>query len=240
MCGIVGSWGGERIDEALLEDAVRRMRHRGPDGAGVFLDASSNLGFGHARLAIQDLSERGAQPMTSSSGRYTCVFNGEIYNHLDLRNELGRSGAPAFRGTSDTETLLAAIEAWGVKEAVGRLDGMFAIGVWDTKRGELHLIRDRLGLKPLYVGRVNGRLVFASDLASIHAFGAPPAVSFSALAAYFRYACVPGNECIYEGFTKVEAATFHSYRVRRSSRSKLPSNPPSRSGCSRMFRSGSF
>ncbi len=123
------------------------MGHRGPDAAGVWADAAAGIALAHRRLSILDLSPAGSQPMASASGRFVIVFNGEIYNHLDLRRMLGEL---AWSGHSDTETLLACIEAWGIAPTLSRLTGMFAFAVWDSARRELTLARDRPGEKPLY------------------------------------------------------------------------------------------
>lgn len=210
MCGLVGVWheGRSRADRAALTAAmVGALAHRGPDGNGSWADDASGVALGHARLAILDLSARGAQPMHSASGRYAIVYNGEVYNHLELRPELEAAGA-RFDGTSDTETILAAFEAWGLERSTERFVGMFAIALWDRHERRLTLIRDRLGIKPLYVGVHDGALVFGSDLAMLRAFSARPELDRDALAAYFRYACVPGDLCIFKGFRKVSPGSF--------------------------------
>lgn len=213
MCGIAGLWqiGAIQLDAvaAAMADAIT---HRGPDGSGVWVEESAGLTFSHRRLAIQDLSELGAQPMRSVSGRYTITYNGEVYNFPALRRELEGLG-DRFRGGSDTEVMLAAIERWGLVPALERFVGMFAFGLWDAHTRELHLVRDRLGIKPLYFGRVGGGLVFGSDLASFHQVpGFVPAIDRGVLQAYFRYACVPGTECIFEGCEKVPPGSVLTFR----------------------------
>ena len=147
MCGLTGIYapGGLARD---AEDGLRCMteciRHRGPDDSGHWVDAEAGIALGSRRLAILDLSPLGHQPMVSASGRYVVAYNGEIYNYLDLRTELERAGH-AFRGHSDTETLLAAIERWGLRAAVERSAGMFAFALWDRRERTLHLVRDRVG-----------------------------------------------------------------------------------------------
>ncbi len=171
MCGIVGLWLKAPQPSGALRERVERatasLRHRGPDAGRVEVlgDARSSVALGHRRLAIVDLSPEGVQPMASASGRYVVVFNGEVYNHDALRAELEREGrAPAWRGRSDTEVLLAAVEAWGLERTIDRAVGMFAIGLWDRVEERLHLVRDRLGIKPLFVASLPDGLAFASEV----------------------------------------------------------------------------
>ena len=139
---------------------------RGPDASGVW--ASEGIAFGHRRLAVLDLSSAGAQPMHSASGRYVIVFNGEIYNHLDLRDRLASAAAaPAWRGHSDTETILACVEAWGVEKTLLAASGMFALALWDRQTRCLWLARDRFGEKPLYYGWCGKAFVFGSELKAL-------------------------------------------------------------------------
>jgi asparagine synthase (glutamine-hydrolysing) len=178
MCGLTGFWAPARLNSPL-EDTARRMAdtliHRGPDDAGVWVDEHAGLALAHRRLSILDLSPAGHQPMVSASGRYVIAFNGEIYNHLALRDDLQKVGAGetapnGWRGHSDTETLLAAFEAWGIEGTLQKTVGMFAIALWDRKTQTLTLARDRMGEKPLYYGWVRGVLLFASELKAIRAF----------------------------------------------------------------------
>lgn len=203
MCGVfgvIGDMGPER--GRTLRDA---LKHRGPDSAGEWSDPKDGVWFGHRRLAVVDLSEAGTQPMLSPSSRYVIVFNGEVYNHTRLRIELERSGY-FFRGHSDTEVMLAAIEAWGVKNAVKRFIGMFAFALWDREQRVLWLARDRLGVKPLYYASdEKGRIAFSSELRPL--LGLPwvdDALDMAALAAYFRYLAVPAPDCIVRGVRKLE------------------------------------
>lgn len=168
MCGVAGflsSDGGK--DTEGLSNAVARMTerlsHRGPDDAGVWTDAEAGIALGHRRLSIIDLSPEGHQPMISAAGRYVVIYNGEIYNFRELRRELEAAGA-VFRGHSDTEVMLAAIEQWGVVPALQRFVGMFAFALWDRTLRQLTLVRDRLGIKPLYYGWSGEDFVFASEL----------------------------------------------------------------------------
>jgi asparagine synthase (glutamine-hydrolysing) len=168
MCGIAGFLWSQPVDKQLALDALVNMReelkHRGPDDAGLWIDETSTVFLAHRRLAILDISSAGNQPMVSRSGKYTICFNGEIYNHLDLRAQLG---SVAFRGGSDTETLLACIETWGLKKTLSKCVGMFALSLWDRDRRELTLARDRFGEKPLYYGWQDDCFLFASELKAL-------------------------------------------------------------------------
>jgi asparagine synthase (glutamine-hydrolysing) len=213
MCGFAGFLGGDLrcLTEraTMLETMANRIRHRGPDDSGVWCDADTLFGFGHRRLAIVDLSPAGHQPMASASGRYFIAFNGEIYNHLEIRAELEKNGAaPQWRGYSDTETLLAGIEAWGVDDLVIRAVGMFAFALWDRQARTLTLARDRLGEKPLYYGwqsaRGNRAFLFASELKALHPHPAfERAIDRDALCVYMRHNNVAGERSIYRGISKL-------------------------------------
>lgn len=175
--------------------------HRGPDGHGVWHDAGTGIGLAHRRLAILDLSAAGHQPMHSPCGRYVLVFNGEIYNHLDLRRRLGGEG---WRGHSDTETLLAGFDAWGIETTLTRAVGMFAVAVWDRTRRTLTLARDRLGEKPLYYGRQGDCFLFGSELKALRAHPAFTAeVDRTALDLFLRRGYVPAPHSIYSGIRKL-------------------------------------
>ena len=143
---------------------VNTIGYRGPDAEGVWADRSCRFAMAHRRLSILELSAAGSQPMLSESGRYVIVFNGEIYNHLELRSQLNCAN---WRGSSDTETLLVAVEKWGVPKTLDRLVGMFAFAIWDQNKKELSIARDRLGEKPLYYGWVGNEFVFASELKAL-------------------------------------------------------------------------
>lgn len=206
MCGIAGFWGAPAAEQELAAH-VRCMAdtliHRGPDGGGVWVDPEAGVGLGHRRLAIVDLSVDGAQPMLSRCGRYVVVFNGEIYNFPELRLRLERAGE-SFRGHSDTEVMLAAIAAWGLRDALGQFNGMFAFALWDRSERILYLARDRFGKKPLYYGHVGGRFLFGSELKALRALGdwrASP--DPSAAAAYFRYGFVAGDQSILAGIRRL-------------------------------------
>jgi asparagine synthase (glutamine-hydrolysing) len=216
MCGIGGLWEqGSTSQETLVARVTRMARaisHRGPDYAGVWSNAGSGLALGHRRLSIVDLSPAGHQPMTSASGRYVIAYNGEIYNHRQLRADVEARGAADWRGHSDTEVLLAAIEAWGLQGALERAVGMFAIALWDRKEQCLQLARDRIGEKPLYYGNVDGKFVFASELKAIRAIAPAPPLDRSALLLYLRLAYVPAPYCIYHGLRKVEPGSIVTVR----------------------------
>lgn len=210
MCGIAGFWaqrphGGERA-AALVQAMADRLAHRGPDGSGVWVDDAGAVALGHRRLAIVDLSAAGHQPMRSVSGRYELIFNGEIYNHLALRAELG---AQHWRGHSDTETLLAGFERWGLEATLQKAVGMFAVALWDRERCRLTLARDRMGEKPLYYGAPAGSLLFASELKAFKAYpGFAPAVDPGAVALLLRHNYIPAPYSIYRGVKKLPPATL--------------------------------
>jgi asparagine synthase (glutamine-hydrolysing) len=208
MCGIAGFLDLERRSgsqelEALGRAMAATLSHRGPDAHGVWADAEAGVTLGHTRLSIVDLSPAGAQPMVSSCGACVITYNGEIYNAGDLRPELEARGR-RFTGHSDTEVLVEAIAEWGLRPAVERLIGMFAFAVWDRRTRTLSLVRDRLGIKPVYFGRQNGRVIFASELKAFEVLpNWRPELDRDALAAYFRLAYVPSPHSIYRGIGKL-------------------------------------
>jgi asparagine synthase (glutamine-hydrolysing) len=213
MCGIAGFRDvGHSLNADKAESALRRMTHmlvhRGPDDEGYFNDRDAGLSLGFRRLAIMDLSSEGHQPMASLSGRYVMVFNGEVYNHTVLRSELEKVNF-VFRGHSDTEVMLAAIDYFGLEPALKRFNGMFALAIWDRKERALMLARDRVGIKPLYYGWVGPLFVFASELKAITAIpGFANPIDRNALAAYLRFSYVPTPYSIYQGIHKLEPGTF--------------------------------
>lgn len=179
------------------------LRHRGPDAGGTWIDPAAGIGFGHRRLAVIDLTPNGSQPMASESGRFVIVFNGEIYNFEDLRPELVARGH-RFRGRADTEVLLAAIEEWGLEEALRRAVGMFALALWDRTEKVLRLARDRIGEKPLYFGWADGVFLFGSELKALRAYPAwRGEIDRAALTLYLRYNYVPAPYSIYRGIRKL-------------------------------------
>jgi asparagine synthase (glutamine-hydrolysing) len=215
MCGITGFWAPrENLGNATAEQWVGQMadalRHRGPDDRGVWADPAGAIALGHRRLSIQDLSAEGHQPMHSSQGRFVLVFNGEIYNFQALRTELAGLGW-AFRGLSDTEVLLAAIEAWGLEAALRKCRGMFACALWDRESRTLHLARDRAGEKPLYYGWNRGVFLFGSELKACRAHPQwDGRIDQPALALLLRYGYVPAPFCIYENLKKLPPGTWLS------------------------------
>lgn len=205
MCGIAGYWQEKRSGEHPVE-ALNRMAgalvHRGPDDAGVFYDEGAGLGLAFRRLSILDLSPEGHQPMFSASGRYVIVFNGEVYNFEEIRAELG---SRAWRGHSDTEVILEAFEHWGIEGAIQRFVGMFAIALWDRLERRLYLVRDRLGIKPLYYGHAGGAFVFASELKAVWQHpDFESEIDRGALALYMRHNYVPSPHCIYKSLRKLQ------------------------------------
>ena len=182
--------------------------HRGPDDEGVWIDETAGIALSHRRLSIVDLSPLGHQPMTSKTGRYVLAFNGEIYNYVGLAAEL-KDRDHAFRGHSDTEVLLAAVEEWGLTGAIRRANGMFAIALWDRQERALHLCRDRAGEKPLYYGWSGKTFLFGSELKALRRhpdFSA--SIDRDALTLYLRYNCIPGPYSIYQGIRKLPPATI--------------------------------
>lgn len=215
MCGIAGFWTRTASEHDTAQATLSRMTdsvaHRGPDDAGAWFDPAAGVALGHRRLAIVDLSEHGRQPMVSECGRFVMTFNGEIYNCRELRDALEAEGrAPAWRGHSDTEILLAAFVAWGVDRTLERAVGMFALALWNRQSRVMTLARDRVGEKPLYYARVGDGIVFASELKALRAYPGfdARAIDRDALCLYLRYACVPAPHTIYENVRKLPAGSY--------------------------------
>ncbi len=216
MCGIAGFLSSSPPSPdpvATLGEMACAIAHRGPDDSGTWFDAESGIGLAHRRLSIVDLSPLGHQPMRSPGERYTVVFNGEIYNFPALRTELEALGA-RFRGHSDTEVLLAAVEHWGLDKALVRFEGMFAFALWDARDRVLALARDRMGEKPLYYATMGDTLLFGSEL---KALARHPRwrgeIDRGALALYFRHNYIPGPHCIFAGARKVRPGTVVRIRA---------------------------
>ena len=214
MCGIAGYWDKNGADAAVIEKMTLRLRHRGPDDAGIWLSDAGDLALGHQRLSIIDLTQAGHQPMISPCGRFTLIYNGEIYNHLDLRAELQDAGGHFdWRGHSDTETLLAALRHWGVPKSLERLNGMFAFALWDQAEGTLFLARDRMGEKPVYYGYSDGIFLFGSELKSLTAHPDwKPEIDRNALTLFLRHNYVPAPWSIYQGIRKLPPAHYVTVR----------------------------
>jgi asparagine synthase (glutamine-hydrolysing) len=199
-----------------------QLKMRGPDSSGIWLDASSEIGFAHRRLAIVDLSTAGHQPMDSQSGRYSITYNGEIYNSVQIRNELTKAGLePKWRGHSDTETILAGFDAFGIESTIKRVKGMFAIAIWDREHQELSLVRDRVGEKPLYYGwqglGSKRTFLFGSELKALKRHPSfVNNIDRSALALYMRYCYVPTPYSIYEGIKKLEPGTILTVSLKQN------------------------
>lgn len=212
MCGIVGALAlgdGFRISEEYITRMRDSIAHRGPDGAGTWVSADCRVGLGHRRLSIIDLSEMANQPMCNEDGTLWVVFNGEIYNHAEIRAELDRVGRHRWKTDhSDTEVILHAFEEWGI-ECLHRFRGMFALGLWDTRQRALWLIRDRIGIKPLYYSVHHGRLTFASEIKALLADpDQPRAVNECAFFHYLSFLTAPAPDTLFEGIRKLPSGTW--------------------------------
>lgn len=221
MCGLTGFWHPGADRDSLAPVAARMadaIRHRGPDDEGVWVDDGVGIAMGHRRLSIIDLSPAGHQPMRSVSGRYVIAFNGEIYNYPELRTTLESTGkAPAWRGHSDTEVLLACVEAWGLRRAVQACVGQFAFALWDREERTLSLVRDRFGEKPMYYGRQGETLLFGSELKTLSAHPAfEHAIDRDAVALLLRYNYIPAPHSIWRGIHKLPAGCLISFTDARS------------------------
>jgi len=220
MCGIAGAVDTRARSSAAELDAIaRRMAdaliHRGPDDGGTWTDAGAGVALGHRRLSILDLSPEGHQPMRSACGRFVIVYNGEVYNYRELRAELEKErAAPAWRGHSDTEVILAAIRHWGLDAALGRFVGMFAFALWDQEQRVLHLVRDRMGEKPLYYGWINDVFLFGSELKALRAHPQwRGEIDRNALALFLRHNYIPAPYSIYRNVYKLRPGTALTLRL---------------------------
>jgi asparagine synthase (glutamine-hydrolysing) len=220
MCGIAGLLNNNGWTRDATEEVIRAMTaplaHRGPDDTGVWVRHEAGVALGHRRLSIIDLSREGHQPMSSSDGRYVIVYNGEVYNFPAISKELAELGH-VFRGHSDTEVILATILEFGLEQAVTRFIGMFALALWDSSAEELFLVRDRLGIKPLYWGHSQGWFLFASELKSFRQIpGFKAEINGQALHDYMRLGFIPAPGTIYENVFKLEPGTI--LKVRRGAK----------------------
>ena len=216
MCGVTGYWGSYKfhsIEERhnCLNDMTVALVHRGPDAGGMWFDDDNAVGLGHRRLSVQDLSEAGKQPMISSSDQFVISYNGEIYNFLEIRDELINKGSE-FRGHSDTEVLLEAIQVFGLEATLQKCNGMFAFVLWDRKTKTLTLARDRVGKKPIYYGYHNGVLLFGSELKSLIRHPAfEKTINHDALLLLIKYSWISSPYCIFQNTKKLEPASYITF-----------------------------
>jgi len=222
MCGFTGvySENKDNINPRVLSIMSKKIAHRGPDDSGIWIDDSGSVGLAHQRLAVIDLTSAGHQPMYSPSNRFTMVFNGEIYNHQELRKQLDYID---WNGKSDTETLLVCIESWGLDKTLKKINGMFAFALWDSKKRSIHLARDRMGEKPLYYGWQGDGFLFGSELKALKAHPSfQEHIDKESLNLYFRYNYIPSPYSIYKNIYKLSPGsvlTLHQgekkYKVRK-------------------------
>ena len=220
MCGFAGFFDvKEQLNQPVenLQQMIRALSYRGPDDQGIWIDYATGIGLGHRRLSVVDLSVEGHQPMTSSCGRYVIAYNGEIYNYKEIRKDLEQQAAGrlmTWRGHSDTEVALAAISAWGLEKSLQLFNGMFAFALWDKHKRVLHLVRDRLGEKPVYYGWLDDVFVFGSELKSLRVnqqFNGD--IDRNSLTLYFRYNYIPAPHSVYKGIYKLPAGCSISISV---------------------------
>lgn len=216
MCGIAGLVERRPFDRSALMQTVRAMtdtlRHRGPDGGDIWTDPEAGATLGHRRLAIIDLSNAGLQPMQSANGHFVVTYNGEIYNYLELRAELAARGV-TFRGSSDTEVMLEGFVHWGVRETLAKLVGMFAAALWNRQTRTLWLMRDHVGIKPMYYAADSNRLLFGSELKALRAAADwKPSLDRDALIAYLRHGYVPAPHTIYAEAKKLPPGHLLEWR----------------------------
>ena len=226
MCGIAGIFlHPEKSDPrklATIAQLTATLQHRGPDASGTWIDAEGGIALGHRRLSIVDLSEAGKQPMLSRDKNLVMSFNGEVYNFAELRRTLEKSHH-RFRGHSDSEVLLAAFESFGIEASLPQFSGMFALGVWDRRARTLHLMRDRMGKKPLYIAIVPDGIVFASELKAIRAYpGFEPRIDRNAIAMVLQYGFIPDHSCIWEGVFKLPPGSILSITADDVATGSLP------------------
>lgn len=226
MCGIAGIFlHPEKSDPrklATIAQLTATLQHRGPDASGTWIDAEGGIALGHRRLSIVDLSEAGKQPMLSRDKNLVMSFNGEVYNFAELRRTLEKSHH-RFRGHSDSEVMLATFESFGIEASLPQFSGMFALGVWDRRARTLHLMRDRMGKKPLYIAIVPDGIVFASELKAIRAYpGFEPRIDRNAIAMVLQYGFIPDHSCIWEGVFKLPPGSILSITADDVATGSLP------------------
>ena len=236
MCGITGFVQLENFELGRSKEILRKMTdsivHRGPDSDGFWLDEKSGVALGHRRLSILDLSEAGSQPMISANGQYVIVLNGEIYNHLSIRKEISFT---EWRGHSDTETILEAIVEWGFKKTLEKIEGMFAFALWDCKKQQLILARDRMGEKPLFYGKVNGTFFFTSELKALYQHpNFEKNISRDAIAKYVRKGYTVGEDSIFDNIKKIIPSSFLVFDPAEINKSEL--NPERDWSCERYIK----
>ncbi len=229
MCGFCGFLSSGQLSKSVdnAQQTIKQMTdaiaNRGPDDDGSWIDDQHNLALGHRRLSIIDLSQAGHQPMTSHHERYVIAFNGEIYNFQDIRKEINEQAEYQWRGHSDTEVILAAVECWGVESTLKRLVGMFAFSLWDKEEEVLYLARDRMGEKPLYYGWQGGSFMFGSELKSLRAHPAwQGEINRNALSSYLRHNYVPAPYSIYSGINKLIPGTYLKLSQQQVKTQELP------------------
>ncbi len=214
MCGVNGLFcfdGSAGADESVLISMRDTMISRGPDGAGVWVSPDKTVGFGHRRLSIIDLADLAGQPMSAADGRVTITYNGEIYNHLALRKELQTAGHTFITDHSDTEVLIHGFEQWGIEGLLQRIEGMFGFGLWDDNDKKLYLVRDRVGVKPLYFSTREGKLLFASEIKAILAYpGFVPDIDPVAMSHYLSFMTTPAPLTMFSGVFKLPGGTYLS------------------------------
>lgn len=221
MCGIAGFWAPAAPDKAVLQKMVRALRHRGPDHQDLWISPAAGLGLAHARLSILELSPSGDQPMTSSDGRFVLTFNGEIYNHLELRRDLPAS--IPWRGHSDTETLVEAIATWGIARALNQVVGMYAFAVWDKQSHTLKLARDRMGEKPLVYGYAGRTFVFGSELSALRTHPEfNGSLDEKALGFAMDYGYIPAPLTVYRNYSKLQPGHWLELTQEHLARHALP------------------
>ena len=209
MCGITGIILNKKNKrnniEFLISKMTKKLTHRGPDYNAIWANSKKNIYFGHARLSILDISKNGNQPMQSSTGRYVITFNGEIYNHNNLRNDIDKIKQIKWKSTADTETILESIELWGVKNSIKKFSGMFAISIYDKKLNKIYLIRDKNGEKPLYYSFYESSIVFASELKSFFTLSNfDKQIDKNSLSYFFKYSYIPEPHTIFHNTIKIK------------------------------------